>query len=200
MGKLIISRKDALRLGLKRYFTGKPCKHGHVCERQALKRSCLECHRLLMKSISPERKREAVRRHRAKNTDAYKLKYWGNPAEQERCRTKWKLEPKEACNARKKRWRDRNPEEARARGAATEKRRRRQTPPWADRQTILAIYKECRRITKETGIPHHVDHYMPLKGETVSGLHVEQNLRIIPAVENMKKRNKIPPVMRAFAA
>src|SRR5258708_4810612 len=29
----IISRNQALALGLKRYFTGKPCKHGHVCER-----------------------------------------------------------------------------------------------------------------------------------------------------------------------
>jgi hypothetical protein len=29
----IISRKEALSLGLKRYFTGKPCRHGHVSER-----------------------------------------------------------------------------------------------------------------------------------------------------------------------
>lgn len=29
----IISRADAMRAGLKRFFTGKPCKHGHLVER-----------------------------------------------------------------------------------------------------------------------------------------------------------------------
>lgn len=30
-----------------------------------------------------------------------------------------------------------------------------------------------------------------LRGKTVSGLHVETNLRIIPALENMRKHNKL---------
>jgi hypothetical protein len=30
----IISREEARQKGLKRFFTGKPCKHGHVCERR----------------------------------------------------------------------------------------------------------------------------------------------------------------------
>jgi hypothetical protein len=30
----IITRKDAVALRLVRYFTGKPCKHGHVGERR----------------------------------------------------------------------------------------------------------------------------------------------------------------------
>ena len=28
-----ISRETAVRLGLKRFFTGVPCIHGHICER-----------------------------------------------------------------------------------------------------------------------------------------------------------------------
>ena len=38
-------REEARRQGLKRYFTGKPCKHGHVCERIVSDGSCVECRR-----------------------------------------------------------------------------------------------------------------------------------------------------------
>lgn len=39
----IISRPDALRSGLSKYYTGKPCKHGHDCERFTSNRACLAC-------------------------------------------------------------------------------------------------------------------------------------------------------------
>jgi hypothetical protein len=39
----IITRKEAQALGLKRFFTGKPCKHGHVCERHVCDRICVDC-------------------------------------------------------------------------------------------------------------------------------------------------------------
>lgn len=42
----IISRKEAKILGLKRYFTGKPCPHGHVDERHVSDKSCVTCRRL----------------------------------------------------------------------------------------------------------------------------------------------------------
>jgi hypothetical protein len=41
----IITRKQAKALGLTRYFTGKPCKHGHVCERYTANFACVECFR-----------------------------------------------------------------------------------------------------------------------------------------------------------
>lgn len=40
-----ISRNEAKRLGLKRYFTGKPCVHGHVSERLVYNHTCVECAR-----------------------------------------------------------------------------------------------------------------------------------------------------------
>lgn len=39
----IISISQARVLGLKRYFTGIPCKHGHVAERITADRHCVEC-------------------------------------------------------------------------------------------------------------------------------------------------------------
>jgi len=38
----IITRAEAKEQGLKRYFTGKPCKHGHVSER-LVSAQCVEC-------------------------------------------------------------------------------------------------------------------------------------------------------------
>lgn len=68
-------------------------------------------------------------------------------------------------------------------------RRIRAMPSWANVSRIYAIYAEARRLTKESGIPHDVDHIVPLKGKFVSGLHVETNLQILPAVLNRKKHN-----------
>lgn len=54
----------------------------------------------------------------------------------------------------------------------------------------MEIYIEAQRITLSTGIPHEVDHIIPLRGRLVSGLHVHENLRIIPRTENRKKGNR----------
>ena len=66
------------------------------------------------------------------------------------------------------------------------------TPKWANLRAIERIYTKAKRISKETGVRHSVDHIYPLRGKTVSGLHVPENLRVIPLVENCKKRNKMP--------
>jgi hypothetical protein len=55
-----ITRKQALALGLKRYFTGKPCCHGHVVERLASAGTCVECRRLMEQS---PKGRERLRRY-----------------------------------------------------------------------------------------------------------------------------------------
>ncbi len=41
--KPVISRVEAIAAGLKRYYTGEPCKHGHVAERYTTTSGCLEC-------------------------------------------------------------------------------------------------------------------------------------------------------------
>jgi len=45
----IITRAEAKERGLKRYFTGKPCKHGHICERNISNSGCVECKKLIQK-------------------------------------------------------------------------------------------------------------------------------------------------------
>jgi hypothetical protein len=67
------------------------------------------------------------------------------------------------------------------------------TPPWADLQAIRKLYDEAHRITKATGLEHHVDHIIPMRGKLVSGLHVAENLRVLPGPENLSKGSKFIP-------
>jgi hypothetical protein len=39
----LISRKEAQRRGVKRYFTGVPCRMGHISERYVVAKLCLAC-------------------------------------------------------------------------------------------------------------------------------------------------------------
>jgi hypothetical protein len=69
---------------------------------------------------------------------------------------------------------------------------RQATPPWADLKAIEALYAQAEAVTAQTGVPHHVDHFYPLRSKTMCGLHVPWNLRIIPDAVNVRKGNAIP--------
>jgi len=72
-----------------------------------------------------------------------------------------------------------------------QERLRQATPSWADKEAIKAKYAECRRLNKENGPRTHcVDHIIPLRGDAVSGLHVENNLRVVPSWINARKQNR----------
>lgn len=57
-----------------------------------------------------------------------------------------------------------------------------QTPLWANLDKIKVIY-----LNRPVG--YHVDHIIPLNGELVSGLHVENNLQYLLASDNSSKKN-----------
>jgi hypothetical protein len=59
------------------------------------------------------------------------------------------------------------------------------TPKWADKELIKKIYANCPKGC-------HVDHYYPLHGDIVCGLHVPENLQYLTAEENLVKSNKMP--------
>lgn len=101
-----------------------------------------------------------------------------------------------------RRWVKANPERAKQVWKATyernreavirrtiERNARHRTPSWADLDIIAEFYAGARELTRQTGIEHHVDHIVPLRGKTVCGLHVETNLQVIPAEVNRMKSN-----------
>lgn len=62
-----VTRAEAKKRGLTRYFTGKPCKRGHIAERSVVMAACIECRRIIDRSCRErniERAREQDRNHK----------------------------------------------------------------------------------------------------------------------------------------
>ena len=69
----IITRKEAKAQGLKKYFTGNPCKNGHTAERQTSNGICIACSNIKQKEkyeADPEKARARVRKYYAENSEA----------------------------------------------------------------------------------------------------------------------------------
>jgi hypothetical protein len=153
--------------GEKRYFTGLPCKRGHTAERLVSNNTCVECWKLLAKANT-----HWFREHDNKRRQTPERKEYHNANE----RKNRKLPHRQAARAA----------ERMARIAVQLER----TPKWADLKAIRKIYEESHRVTKVTGVEHHVDHIIPMRGKLVSGLHVAENLRVLPGPENLAKGSK----------
>jgi hypothetical protein len=74
----IVTRKDAASVGRRRYFTGKPCVHGHVEERLVSCKKCCECHRLLGQNGSYITS-DARRLRRRESRDTKRVSRTGRP-------------------------------------------------------------------------------------------------------------------------
>lgn len=91
----------------------------------------------------------------------------------------------------RKKWVEANPDKDRAAKAANRADRIMRVPVWADRERIKTYYNVCAFFNEINGYAkYHVDHILPLNGKKVSGLHVHNNLQVIPAKDNLRKGNR----------
>lgn len=170
--RLPSSASVARSAGLRYYYADETCPHGHPPIRRAGSKmsSCVTCHRIEKdrhRIENSERIAEANRQKRAENPDHYR--------------------------SMEKKWRARNRAKVKAKKMRRIAALERATPTWLTDEhwdQMNTTYEERDRISAETGVQHHVDHIVPLRGENVCGLHVPWNLRVIPAEHNARKGNK----------
>lgn len=165
-------RSLAKKVGLKRYFTGIPCRKGHIAERQVSNRACLKC--LAENVIKWQKNSPEI------------TKIW-----MDKSRKKYNEINIERVRKSKRDYKKRNPVKTRiekcADQAAREAKKLKATPNWANKKEIKKFYEEADKLSIETGIKYSVDHILPLRGKLVSGLHCEFNLQVMTLRENVLK-------------
>ena len=197
----LITRTEAVSAGARLYFTGKPCKRGHLSTRRVNKSTCVSC-----EAEDNKQKRKASKeKSKIQRTyfsskpchqghigehltvdgscvECYKLRHRTNQnkyraSDPEHVR---KIVRKASAKAYKL-----DPGKYKAKTAKRRADKLRATPKWSNLVAIQQFYKNC-----PSG--YQVDHIVPLRGQNVSGLHVINNLQYLPAPENASKKNKWP--------
>jgi len=186
------NRAEAKRIGATHYFTGIACIRGHIALRKT-KGSCVECmkedwvidNQKRKEKPKSEAAKAAGRRYYERNKETVKARSNARPIEEKRThRNKHKKE---------------NPELYKALTSVRKRRHRNATPKWITPEQKLAmrnLYLKAQELTKIAGERYVVDHIIPLISESVCGLHVPWNLRVITQEENLKKSNKLVDTVR----
>lgn len=182
----IISKQEAKDLGLKKFFTGLSCSKGHVAERYVVSRMCVECasahntaggRKDLAKQYRKDNK-EKTQQYRKDNLDK---------------RRDWLASNKDKTSVHKKTYRQKHSNVVLANNAKRRTSKQNRNAKWDTELTDLVsveAFDLCGLRQKITGYAWHVDHVIPLNGKVVSGLHVWNNLAVIPAAQNLSKGNR----------
>ena len=169
-----MNRQKAIKAGAATYFTGKPCKHGHIAERQTISGTCVTCYKITRKDVQKqyrEKNREKIvatyrKRMEQEDIKLQTLQYHRN----------WSKQNRNKCTF----W-----------TASYRQSKLKRTPKWlnaAELFEIECVYSYCAALNA-IGLDYHVDHIVPLRGKLVSGLHTPANLQILPAKDNKRKAN-----------
>ena len=180
-----ISRKDAILQGLSKYFTGKPCKHGHIAERLVVNGTCYDCTKLRVAKWQQKNPERVKKNHAA----------WveRNPGVANKRRKQWYRQNLTRHNQQMKRYFEENPHLRAKLSSIQRAAQNHRTPKWLtddDFWMMDEIYRLAGLRTASTGVAWHVDHVIPLRGKLVSGLHVPSNLRVVEWKENLTKGNR----------
>jgi len=185
------TRAEAKASGAKYYFTGEPCTHGHIAPRKT-KGACVECLKVEWQQAA-ETRADYFREYN-KREDVKDRKHEWYAENHKQVKQTAATRPVETLREYRNAWKERNKVQVRADTKARRRKHRDATPKWLTRKQkseIRQLYQIAITMTQTTGEQYVVDHIVPLRGESVCGLHVPWNLRVITQEENLAKSNKL---------
>jgi hypothetical protein len=145
------------------------------------------------RAANKDKVKEQKTRYRERNPDAAKEYRERTKERAAETRLEWQRANSEKVNEHCKQWRDKYPEKNLAKAIRYRASKDNRTVSWDKELTDLVVQEashKCFLMQKLTGYTWHVDHVIPLNGKRVSGLHVWNNLAVIPASQNMSKSNR----------
>ena len=185
------TREEAKKTGSKYYFTGQPCKHGHVAPRKT-KGACIEC--IKVEWVKSNKTRADYFREYNKREDVKDRKNEWYQENRETVVNNAAIRPAHVLREYRNAWKANNKTQVLADNKVRRRKHREATPPWLTRKQkseIRQLYQIAITMTQTTGEQYVVDHIVPLRSHEVCGLHVPWNLRVITQEENLKKSNKL---------
>lgn len=193
------TRAEAKLVGASHYFTGVPCKHGHVAPRKT-KGACVECLRADAKASLPARAEYFQAYNKSDAGLAAKRRYY--LANKDKVIARALTTPNEVKRQYRKAWKDANALGVKADNSNRKRRHRAATPVWLSREhktEMRRIYQVAIELTKLSGEKHVVGHIVPIRSPLVCGLHVPWNLAVVASHHNATKSNKLPDDSEAVA-
>ena len=185
------TRAEAKAAGATHYFTGEPCKHGHIAPRKT-KGACIECLKAEWQAAA-ETRAEYFRAYN-RNEEVKDRKHAWYQENREQVIRAALTRPAAQLREYRNNWKENNKVQVLADNKVRRRKHREATPKWLSRKQkseIRQLYQIAITMTQTTGEQYVVDHIVPLRGESVCGLHVPWNLRVITQDENLKKSNKL---------
>lgn len=189
-------------------------KHPHTRDR--LQQYCKICHRAQSMSYyaaNSQRAKENNRRsyyenresrlaasrawyqaNKDKSNASARARYANNPGPMREATRRWERANPEKRRARARRFSEANPSRL-TEYTARKRAEKSAMPAWANRFFVQEAYALAKLRTKIFNTLWTVDHIVPLHSPIVCGLHVENNLRVIPHKHNASKGNRLWPDM-----
>lgn len=175
MHKVCSTCKVLLPLGA--FHKNRSARDGYACY-------CKPCMKLVCERLRETRKAATARSHKS---DPARLASW---------RKAYYDTHRAARVEASGKWQRDNPGKAAAKTGARRATKLSATPAWADLEFIELLYAEVGDLSRiGTRGKLHVDHVVPLQSKAVCGLHVQDNLCVLPARANIAKSNRFWPDM-----
>lgn len=202
----VITKSEAMSRGLERYFTGIPCKRGHLSERAVSHGHCLECWKAYPRRVPRAallaKERGELTYVGSKCKRGHELRYvsGGNCVEcvKENQKSQMSIPEKRESKTRLERARYHSDAEFRAKRIAYKKsqkaERARCRPDWiseSHKAEMEGAYLYTSLMPSPDGHRLHVDHVAPLLAKKTCGLDVPWNMAVSSARENWSKNNRV---------